>query len=208
MQYQDPIEAHPWFQSVVQENFRVKNVLVSQQHLIMFRDSQIEDLKAQLHEAEEVLRQVSELPAVKRVIEKSQAEARENLNLDAAEASNHAESQHAAQPVTRPRSTTVMTLSAFVAKCEAVRDEEHVSSLLREPAVPFRTLASQSSFPEHQSSFPEHAGQFNLDDASLFHGFAQFCDTAEEELGNSAVEGFGDPAEEFESQTVANTDEE
>lgn len=101
-----------------------------------------------------------------------------------------------------------MTLSAFVAKCEAVRDEEHVSSLLREPAVPFRTLASQSSFPEHQSSFPEHAGQFNLDDASLFHGFAQFCDTAEEELGNSAVEGFGDPAEEFESQTVANTDEE
>lgn len=208
MQYQDPIEAHPWFQSVVQENIRVKNVLVSQQHLIMFRDSQIEDLKAQLHEAEEVLRQVSELPAVKRVIEKSQAEARENLNLDAAEASNHAESQHAAQPVTRPRSTTVMTLSAFVAKCEAVRDEEHVSSLLREPAVPFRTLASQSSFPEHQSSFPEHAGQFNLDDASLFHGFAQFCDTAEEELGNSAVEGFGDPAEEFESQTVANTDEE
>lgn len=200
MQYQDPIEAHPWFQSVVQENFRVKNVLVSQQHLIMFRDSQIEDLKAQLHEAEEVVRQVSELPAVKRVMEKSQAEARENLNLDAAEASNHAESQYAAQPVTRPRSTIVMTPSAFVAKCEAMRDEEHASSLLREPAVPFRTLASQSSFPEH-------AGQFNLDDASLFHDFAQFCDTAEEELGNSAVEGFGDPAEEFESQTVANTDE-
>jgi hypothetical protein len=205
MQYQNPIEAHPWYQAVIQENMRVKHVLALQQHLIMERDAEIETLKAQLHEAEELRRQVSELPAIKKATEKAQAEAREMLILNAA-ASNHAESQHAAQSVIRPRSTTVMTPSAFVAKCEAVRDDEHASSLLGEPALPFSNL-------ESQSSFHEHAGQFNLDDASLFHDFGHFGDDADEQFGIPAEDEFGSQTvantdDEFGSQTVANTDDE
>jgi hypothetical protein len=197
MQYQNPIEAHPWYQAVVQENIRVKNVLALQQQLIMVRDAEIANLKEQLTEAEELGRQVSELPAIKKATEKAQAEARERLILNVA-ASDHAESQH----VTRPRSTTVMTPSAFVAKCEAVREDEHVSSLLGKPALQFPNL-------ESQPSFHEHAGQFNLDDSSLFHDFGHFGDDAEEGFGNPAEEGFGNSAEEeFGSQTVANTDEE
>jgi hypothetical protein len=236
MQYQNPIEAHPLYQAVAQENVRVFYALGSQQRLIMQRDAEIANLKKQLAEAEELVRQVSELPAIRKATEKAQAEAMEMLILNAA-ANDHAESQHAAQSVPRPRSTTVMTPSAFVAKCEAARDDEHVSSLLGEPAVPFPILRSQPSFPESQPSFPEsqstfhesqptfhesqptfhesqpsfheHAGQFNLDDSSLFHDFGHFGDDAEEGFGNPADEQFGDAAEdEFGSQTVANTDSE
>jgi hypothetical protein len=229
MQYQNPIEAHPLYQAVAQENVRVFYALGSQQRLIMQRDAEIANLKKQLAEAEELVRQVSELPAIRKATEKAQAEAREMLILNAA-ANDHAESQHAAQSVPRPHSTTVMTPSAFVAKCEAARDDEHASSLLGEPAVPFPILESQPSFPESQPSFPEsqstfhesqptfhesqpsfheHAGQFNLDDSSLFHDFGHFGDDAENGFGNLADEQFGDAAEdEFGSQTVANTDSE
>ena len=225
-EYQNPIDAHPQYQYVVQENDRITKVLASQQHLIMFRDAEIEALKAQLHEAEELSRQLSELPAVKRVIQKAQAEARERLNLDAAiaaaAASEHVEFQHVSQPATTP--------SSFVAKCEAVRDEEDVPSLLGGP-VRFPNFASQSGLPGDAGHDQGH-DQFGLDDSELFHGFAQFGDAAEafgdadvDEFVNSVEAEFGDTAEEefvntaeedsvnsaeeeIASQTAVKTDEE
>ena len=218
-EYQNPIDAHPQYQYVVQENDRITKVLASQQHLIMFRDAEIEALKAQLHEAEELSRQLSELPAVKRVIQKAQAEARERLNLDAAiaaaAASEHVEFQHVSQPATTP--------SSFVAKCEAVRDEEDVPSLLGGP-VRFPNFASQSGLPGDAGHDQGH-DQFGLDDSELFHGFAQFGDADVDEFVNSVEAEFGDTAEEefvntaeedsvnsaeeeIASQTAVKTDEE
>ena len=193
MPYWNAIEAHPWYQALVTDNNRITNMFASQQRLIMFRDSQIEALEAKLHDAQELNRQLTELPAVKQAMEKAQAEARERLTPNAA-ASDHAESQHA-PPVSRPRSTTVMAPRAFVAKCEAARDDEHVSSLLGEPAMQFPAFASQDPFAGD-------AGQFTLDDTSLFQDFGQFGDPAEEQFGDPAAE------EEFGSQKVGITDEE
>ncbi|OSS48527.1 hypothetical protein B5807_07619 [Epicoccum nigrum] len=179
--YQNSGAAPRWIQAIMQENDRVKQVLALQQRLIM------------PHKAEKLNRQMSMLPAGMKATENAQAgaEARESLNLNAQ--GDHAEPQRP-YPTTRPHSTTILTPSAFVAKCEAAQDSEPVAPLLTEH-VQFPVL-------ESQSAFPRHADQFTMDDAaSSFHDFNQFVDAAEE-FGSPAKEG------EFRSRTVADTDEE
>ena len=198
--YQNSGAAPRWIQAIMQENDRVKQVLALQQRLIMVRDQEITGLlerlaeaKAQPHKAEKLNRQMSMLPAGMKATENAQtgAEARESLNLNAQ--GDHAEPQRP-YPTTRPHSTTILTPSAFVAKCEAAQDSEPVAPLLTEH-VQFPVL-------ESQSAFPRHADQFTMDDAaSSFHDFNQFVDAAEE-FGSPAKEG------EFRSRTVADTDEE